>query len=78
VIWPFLLEFIVYLLGAALVWQLGASLVGDSAAGRKAVPLVVLFWPIAVLLLVAIAVVYAVDGAYQIAADEVFGRDPEG
>lgn len=73
-LWPFLPAIVGYLVVAMLVGLFGASLVGDSAAGRKAVPLVALFWPLALWVLVVIGVIAAIDAAFEEAIDRTFGR----
>lgn len=66
-IWPYLPLIAAYLVVAWAVRQCGLSLAGESSAGRNAAPVVAVFWPLAVWLLLIIAVVALVEAGFDVA-----------
>lgn len=62
-----------YLVVAVGIFDFGGALIGKSPAGRKAVPVVALFWPILVVMLVAIALTALLDALVDHGLEQVFG-----
>lgn len=65
--------FVGYAVVAAGMWSFGDKLIGKSPAGRKAVPLVALLWPVLVVMVVAIGFTALLDAAVDRGLEQVFG-----
>ncbi|MBN9504935.1 MAG: hypothetical protein J0I69_02820 [Altererythrobacter sp.] len=68
-----LLAIAAYLTVATLVWVFGSDLVGESAIGRKALPVASALWPIGLALLAVIALVAAFDATVTRLLDQTLG-----
>lgn len=75
--WPLTPAIAAYLVVAALVWLFGLSLVGDSAAGRKGMPVVAVLWPLAMLFLLLVGAIAALDRHVDRALEQAFGPEDE-
>src|SRR5690606_37380435 len=75
VMWPFTPAIAAYLVVAALVWLFGLSLVGDSATGRRGMPVIAVLWPMAVLFVLLIGAIAALDRHVDRALEQALGPD---
>lgn len=74
-IWALLLFAACYLVFAWLIAELGYSIVGESPAGKQAVPVVAALWPLAIAFLVIVGIGAIFDFAVARSLERTFGRD---
>lgn len=67
-----------WMLGAVAVWLLFRPLVALSPAGRRALPIVAVFWPVFAALAMVLGLVLLVELVADEALVAVFGRDGDG
>lgn len=76
--WPFTPAIAAYLVVAALVWLFGSTLVGDSTAGRRGLPVIALLWPLAALFVLLVGAIAALDRHVDRALEEALGPSGAG
>lgn len=65
--------FLAWTVGALLFWLIGRPIAGASPAGRRALPVVALGWPVFTALAAMVALVAVVEAICDMSIDEVFG-----
>jgi hypothetical protein len=73
--WAFIPPIAAWIVGAVLCWLFGSALVGASAAGRRALPIVAALWPMASIFLVLVALWAGFEALVARGLAQVFGDE---